>query len=149
MNIRQLTLFATAVYCAVSPLGAAGQEAARERVDRNTPVEALSNADSFRVERDRPNIPRDFVQQPPLVPHTVKDYRITKNFNQCMDCHSWVRYQETNSTKVSISHFKDRDGTELPNISPRRYFCTQCHVPQTDAKPLVENTFRRAEGMRR
>ncbi|MBA4281843.1 MAG: nitrate reductase, partial [Ralstonia sp.] len=24
---------------------------------------------------------------------------------------------------------------------PRRFFCTQCHVPQADAKPLVTNTF--------
>ncbi|MCB1961304.1 MAG: nitrate reductase cytochrome c-type subunit, partial [Rhodocyclaceae bacterium] len=36
----------------------------------------------------------------------------------------------------------------LSNISPRRYFCNQCHVPQFDAKPLVENTFKKAEGLR-
>ena len=29
----------------------------------------------------------------------------------------------------------------LADVSPRRYFCTQCHVEQTDAQPLVENTF--------
>ena len=28
------------------------------------------------------------------------------------------------------------------NVSARRYFCTQCHVPQADAQPLVENTFK-------
>ena len=54
---------------------------------------------------------------------------------------------ETGATKVSLTHFKDRDGRELSNISPRRYFCTQCHVPQTDAKPLVDNTFQRARGL--
>ena len=48
---------------------------------------------------------------------------------------------------VSVTHFRTREGAELDNISPRRYFCTQCHVPQTDAKPLVENTFQRARGM--
>jgi cytochrome c-type protein NapB len=26
-------------------------------------------------------------------------------------------------------------------VSPRRYFCTQCHVVQTDAKPLVGSDF--------
>jgi cytochrome c-type protein NapB len=26
-------------------------------------------------------------------------------------------------------------------LRSRRYFCTQCHVPQTDVKPLVENRF--------
>lgn len=149
MKTRPVILLATVVWLAAFSFGAAAQEAAKVRADPNTPVEALSNADTFRVERDRSPIPRDFVQQPPLVPHPIKDYRITKNFNQCVDCHSWSRYQQTGSTKVSITHFKDRDGIELSNISPRRYFCTQCHVPQTETRPLVENTFRRAEGMRR
>ena len=43
---------------------------------------------------------------------------------------------------------KDREGGELSNISPRRYFCMQCHVPQTDAKPLVGNRFESAVGVR-
>jgi cytochrome c-type protein NapB len=94
-------------------------------------------------------MPRDFVQQPPLIPHTIRDYQITKNFNKCMDCHSWTRYKEFNATKVSLTHFKDRDGKELSNISPRRYFCTQCHVPQADAKPLVANTFKPGTGLQR
>ena len=90
---------------------------------------------------------RDFVQQPPLIPHAVQNYAITKNFNKCMDCHSWSRYKETGATKISLTHFKDRDGTEHANISTRRYFCLQCHVPQSDAKPLVENTFKPANAL--
>ena len=35
----------------------------------------------------------------------------------------------------------NRDGNFLAEISPRRYFCNQCHVTQVDAEPLVENTF--------
>ena len=35
----------------------------------------------------------------------------------------------------------DRDNNVLADVSPRRYFCTQCHVPQADAKPLVGNSF--------
>ncbi len=103
---------------------------------------------NFRQLPDSPPIPRDYVQQPPLVPHKVEGYEVSINFNKCMDCHSWSRYQEAGATKVSLTHFKDRDGGELSNISPRRYFCLQCHVPQTDAKPLVENTFRPATGLR-
>jgi cytochrome c-type protein NapB len=102
----------------------------------------------FKNEKDRPPIPRDFVQQPPLIPHAVKGYNITMNFNKCLDCHSWSRYKETGATKISLTHFKDRDGKELANVSPRRYFCEQCHVPQTDAKPLVANTFKPAEGLK-
>ena len=53
------------------------------------------------------------------------------------DCHAWSCYWESGATKVSLTRTWDRDGGELSNISPRRYFCMQCHVPQTDAKPLV------------
>jgi cytochrome c-type protein NapB len=105
------------------------------------PIEATSRADSFRNARDRSPYPRDFMQQPPLIPHRVTGYTITKNFNKCMDCHAWSRATEVGATKVSVTHFKDRGGTELSNISPRRYFCLQCHVSQTEAAPLVNNTF--------
>lgn len=97
---------------------------------------------------DGPLLPRDFVQQPPMVPHKVEGYEVTMNFNRCMDCHSWSRYMETGATKVSLTHFRDRDGGELANISPRRYFCMQCHVSLTDAKPLVDNVFQKVEGLR-
>ena len=55
------------------------------------------------------------------------------------------RYKESGATKVSITHFKDRDGRELSNISPRRYFCTQCHVPQTNAKSRWRTTLSREQ----
>ena len=113
------------------------------------PIEATSNTDMFKLERDREPLPRDFVQQPPLIPHTTKGYNITQNFNKCMDCHAWSRYKETKATKVSLTHFKTREGTELSNISPRRYFCMQCHVPQYDAKPLVNNTYKPAPALQR
>ena len=93
-------------------------------------------------QRDRDPIPRDYVQQPPLIPHSIASYQITRNANKCLDCHSWSRYKEFGATKISLTHFKDRAGTELADVSARRYFCTTCHVPQVDAKPLVENTFK-------
>lgn len=113
------------------------------------PIEATSQADMFKVERDTAAIPRNYVQQPPLIPHSIKGYNITQNFNKCMDCHSWSRYKDMGATKVSQTHFKDREGTELSNISPRRYFCLQCHVVQYDAKPLVDNTFKPVSGLRK
>jgi cytochrome c-type protein NapB len=100
-----------------------------------------------RQERDRAPHERDFVQQPPLVPHTIAGYNITRNFNKCMDCHAWNKTRESGATKVSVTHFRNREGQELDNVSPRRYFCTQCHVAQTDAVPLVGNGFVRARGM--
>ena len=106
------------------------------------------SADPFKNTKDSAPIERNYVQQPPLVPHKVDSYTITTKFNKCMDCHAWNRYKETGATKVSLTHFKTRDGQELSNISPRRYFCLQCHVPQADAKPLVANNFKPAEGIR-
>jgi cytochrome c-type protein NapB len=88
------------------------------------------------------------VQQPPLIPHTIKGYTVTMNFNKCLDCHAWTRAKESGATKISVTHFKDRDGLELSSVSPRRYFCSQCHVPQSDAAPLVGNTFKPGTGMR-
>lgn len=91
--------------------------------------------------KDHPPEQRSYVQQPPLIPHTIRDYRITAAHNKCMECHSWQTYREYNATKISLTHFKDRSGVDIDTVSPLRYFCTQCHVPQADAKPLVENTF--------
>ena len=42
---------------------------------------------------------------------------------------------------VSITHFMDREGQFRAAVTPRRYFCTQCHVSQQEVDPLVENTF--------
>ena len=93
-------------------------------------------------QRDRDPMLRDYVQQPPLIPHKILGYKINLKFNKCLTCHSWANYKEARATKISQTHFEDRDKNVLANVSARRYFCTQCHVPQVDAPPLVENTFR-------
>lgn len=112
-----------------------------------TPLNQDNPPAGYKQERDHGPADRDFVQQPPLIPHTVQGYQITKNFNKCMDCHAWQKTKTSGATKVSVTHFRNREGQELDNVSPRRYFCTQCHVPQTDAKPLVDNTFQRSRGL--
>jgi cytochrome c-type protein NapB len=147
----KLSRILASLLLAASFIGAhahAQQEAAPKSLRMDVPIEATSKADSFRPARDRAPYPRDFVQQPPLIPHTVQGYTITMNFNKCMDCHSWNRAKEAGATKVSLTHFKDRDGKEMSNVSPRRYFCLQCHVSQTEAQPLVPNTFKPVDAMR-
>ena len=55
------------------------------------------------------------------------------------------RYIEgSGAPMISVTHFMDRDGQVLADVGPRRYFCNACHVSQTDAQPLVRNTFRDA-----
>jgi cytochrome c-type protein NapB len=92
-------------------------------------------------DKDGQPIERDYVQQPPLIPHKIEGYKINQKFNKCLTCHSWANYKEAGATKISQTHFNDRDANVLANVSARRYFCTQCHVPQVNAKPLVGNTF--------
>jgi len=91
---------------------------------------------------DQAPIIRDYVQQPPLIPHKVQGYKINMKFNKCLTCHSWANYQKSGATKISQTHFSGRDGEAMSNVAPRRYFCDQCHVPQADAKPLVQNDFK-------
>jgi len=105
-------------------------------------------AQHFRQELDvGATLPRDFVQQPPLVPHASSNYPVTLKFNKCLDCHAWGRAQATDSPKISVTHFRDAEGRELSSVSPGRYFCMQCHVTQSDAKPLVENIFQRVPSL--
>lgn len=114
---------------------------------RGAPLDQEIPATVYRQERDHPVSERDFVQQPPLIPHTTSGYQITRNFNKCMDCHAWQKTRESGAPKISVTHFRTREGVEIDTVSPRRYFCVQCHVPQSDAKPLVGNTYTRARGL--
>ncbi|WP_022940990.1 nitrate reductase cytochrome c-type subunit [Psychromonas hadalis] len=101
-----------------------------------------------RVPRDVQPIDRNYVQQPPLVPHTTRGYQVNLNANKCLSCHSFKNAGEMGATKISVTHYETRDGTTLSDVSPRRYFCLQCHVTQADAKPLVENTFLPVDSLR-
>lgn len=101
-----------------------------------------------RVPRDQQTIDRNYVQQPPLVPHTTRGYQVNLNANKCLSCHSFKNAGEMGATKISVTHFVDREGTTLSDVSPARYFCLQCHVTQADAKPLVGNTFQPVDSLR-
>jgi len=84
---------------------------------------------------------RNYTMQPPTIPHKIDGYQLDKDYNRCMFCHARTRTEETQAIPVSITHYMDRNNNVLADVSPRRYFCTQCHVPQAEAKPLVVNTF--------
>jgi cytochrome c-type protein NapB len=84
---------------------------------------------------------RGYPEQPPTIPHSIRDYQIDLNANKCLACHARRRTGESQAPMVSITHFMDRDGQFLATVSPRRYFCNQCHVVQTRVKPLVGNDF--------
>jgi cytochrome c-type protein NapB len=84
---------------------------------------------------------RNYPEQPPVIPHTTEGYQIDLNGNKCLSCHARARTGESQAPMVSITHFMDRDGQFLASVSPRRFFCTECHVPQSVAKPPIVNEF--------
>jgi len=121
------------------------QSSATEMSSLRGPVEIDQDTkapDMKKYPKDGEPIVRDYVQQPPLVPHSIDRYKINLKSNKCLSCHSWKNYRQYDATKISQTHFEDRDANVLANVSARRYFCTQCHVPQANAKPLVENEFK-------
>src|SRR5262249_15791391 len=78
--------------------------------------------------------PRNYPEQPPVIPHSTEGYEVTVHANKCLSCHARTRVRESQAPMISITHFTDRDGQFLASISPRRYFCTQCHVPQHNVR---------------
>ncbi len=87
---------------------------------------------------------RAYRQQPPLIPHRVEKYQINLKVNQCIRCHDWPHNVEEAAPKISETHYIDRNGVALDRIAGTRWFCTQCHVPQVNARALVSNTFKSA-----
>ena len=142
--MRLITALAFAASLLLGGVGGVSAQELRVNEIGIESIEGNSKVDMFRPEKDQATIPRNFQKQPPLIPHSIKGYNITQNFNKCMDCHSKDRAEETGATKVAKSHYLDREDKKQTNISPRRYFCMQCHVPQFDAKPLVANTYKPA-----
>ena len=85
---------------------------------------------------------RNYPMQPPTIPHKVDGYQVDLNANKCMSCHSRRRTEESQAPMVSVTHYMDRDGNFLAEVSPRRYFCSQCHVVQTETQEAVESDFK-------
>jgi cytochrome c-type protein NapB len=85
---------------------------------------------------------RSYPMQPPVIPHAIRNYRVDINSNKCLSCHSRKQTDASEAPMVSVTHYMDRDGNFLADVSPRRYFCEQCHVVQTNAATLVGNDFK-------
>jgi nitrate reductase (cytochrome), electron transfer subunit len=105
------------------------------------PTEEASPPPIYNEINDDKRRARNYPEQPPVIPHNIRDYPITLNANRCLTCHTREFTAESQAPMISITHFMDRDGQVLASVTPRRFFCTQCHVTQADAPDLVENKF--------
>ena len=149
-------VLATALLC----VSVQAQDAAKTGIDNVThggqpslrglnELDDTRPADEFkRVIKDRSPYVSEYVYQPPLIPHSIRNYELSLNANKCLSCHSFSKSVESGATKISVTHYETREGQVLSDVSPRRYFCLQCHVVQTDVRPLVENTFKPVESLR-
>lgn len=94
-------------------------------------------------------LPRAWDGLPPQIPHTTEEYLpVTAADNECLDCHDVPQYIDRpkntdrtvkNKSPMSREHYAS---DELDTIDGARFNCTQCHVPQSNATPLVESTFK-------
>ncbi|EPL3989600.1 nitrate reductase cytochrome c-type subunit [Providencia stuartii] len=98
------------------------------------------------IPKEQERMALNYVNQPPMIPHSVDGYQITTNTNRCLQCHGVESYRTTGAPRVSPTHFVDATGKVLGGVAPNRYFCLQCHVPQSDTSPIVENTFTPSKG---
>ena len=139
-----LALFVV-IAAAQAPAPSAHVDAMRGAVPLNAepmppPLAGQENKDVRRM--------RAFAMQPPTIPHKIEGYQVDKNANRCMFCHARTKIEESKAIPVSPTHYMDRDGTMRGDVSPRRYFCTQCHVPQDEVKPLVANRYEDFDAVR-
>ncbi|KXF80991.1 nitrate reductase [Enterovibrio coralii] len=93
------------------------------------------------VPKNQERFALNYVNQPPMIPHNIDGYQVNQANNTCLECHDVDVYRKTGAPRVSPTHFMDRDNRVLTEVSARRYFCLQCHVPQAQTEELVENEF--------
>jgi len=89
--------------------------------------------------RDNPGkttkLERPYDGAPPLIPHNVVEFDITRSNNDCLYCHlTGLELGEGHvATKIPLSHYIDEfTGEQKDEIVGIRYNCLQCHVPQSE-----------------
>lgn len=137
-RLALLLCLGSSLALAQQPTGRGFVDAARgpTPITESTKPPVLGNAVNDDVRRTR-----SYPTQPPTIPHRVDGYQIDKNFNKCLDCHARAKTEVSQAIPISVTHYTDRGGQTLGQVSTRRYFCMQCHVPQDAVRPLVANNF--------
>ncbi|MEA3411260.1 MAG: nitrate reductase cytochrome c-type subunit [Pseudomonadota bacterium] len=103
-----------------------------------------------------PDLPDAYPGAPPQIPHNIEAFLpVTASNNQCKGCHDnpagWGADRQAGvPPSIPKTHYMEpaygKAQAGLPektekSLSSARFNCTQCHVPQAETKPLVNNTF--------
>jgi nitrate reductase (cytochrome), electron transfer subunit len=111
----------------------------------------IAAPDSFAYEAPEPEesklLPRAYKGAPPQISHetlSMLPLGNARKTNECLSCHDKPnmigKKPEHGKYPMSRSHYLEHDGKTV--LDGSRYLCDQCHVPQANVKPLVENTFK-------
>ena len=130
---------------AVAPAGVPDEQIGLSKVDVSEVAEPLA----FRLVDAEPGegpLPaRAYPDAPPVIPHGIADLDpITREVNDCVDCHGVEEKEPGEPTPIPGSHYVDlRHAPEVERtaLAGARHNCTACHAPQSDAAPLVGNGF--------
>lgn len=134
-------LAVTVVACATSsaPVGTLRSQAV-DQIDSAPDVKTYAGK---RPGQATALIARTFDKQPPLIPHAIEGMDIGPKSNDCWDCHNSNEFKGKKMPMVSLTHLlKQPAQGEDPELNLKRWQCNNCHVPQVDAPPLVENSFK-------
>jgi cytochrome c-type protein NapB len=151
IQLLSATVILTAAMCsyAAQPISADNMGLSKTSVF-NTP-----NPEVYQYPLTEPGLskllPRAYLGAPPQVPHDVSNFMpITVESNMCMACHHQPELRgkaraSGGVVPIPVSHYLDHRQTSKivnENIIKARYNCNQCHVPQSNAPALVQNTFK-------
>ena len=56
---------------------------------------------AIRMPKEQERMPLNYVNQPPMIPHSVEGYQVTTNTNRCLQCHGVESYR-TLARRVSV-----------------------------------------------
>lgn len=92
--------------------------------------------------------PLAYAGAPPQIPHSIENFvPVTAKNNQCVACHDTPgligQKSKGRPTPMPESHYTDlrrTPGKVTKKVIGSRFVCTQCHTPQAEVDPLVENS---------
>lgn len=77
---------------------------------------------AIRMPKEQDRMPLNYVNQPPMIPHSVEGYQVTTNTNRCLQCHGVESYRTTGAPRISPTHFMDSDGKVGAEVAPASLF---------------------------
>jgi len=130
-----------------------GGGGAIDELNMGTSVFDTPTPDTYTYSDGKPGyndpLPRAWDSAPPQIPHQVAEFLpVTAEDNQCLDCHDVPKYMDKpknmDRTRKSKSPMPEEHyaSSDMDELAGARFNCTQCHVPQSNAAPLVESTYR-------